>query len=112
MLDRVAIEDLLGDLAAELEARGVRGDMFVVGGAAMALAYDARRATRDVDAVFEPKLVVYEAAAAVAARRALPGDWLNDAVKGSWPGTTRARGSRSTTRTSGSSLRHPATCWR
>ncbi len=82
MLDGAAIEELLADLATELQARGVRGDMFVVGGAAMALAYDARRSTRDVDAVFEPKLIVYEAAGAVAARRGLPDDWLNDAVKG------------------------------
>lgn len=56
--------------------------MYVVGGAAIALAYDERRSTRDIDAVFEPKNVVYEAAAAVAARRDLPGGWLNDAVKG------------------------------
>lgn len=28
--------------------------MYVVGGAAMALAYASRRSTRDVDAVFEP----------------------------------------------------------
>jgi len=33
----------------------------------MALAYDARRATRDIDAVFQPKEEVYAAAAVVAA---------------------------------------------
>lgn len=33
--------------------------MFLVGGAAMALAYNARRATRDVDGVFEPKTAIY-----------------------------------------------------
>lgn len=86
MLDRGAIEELLAELARELGERGLRGDMFVVGGAAMALAYDTRRATRDVDAVFEPKTLVYEAAAVVAERRGLPEDWLNDAVKGFLPG--------------------------
>lgn len=52
----------------------------------MALAYDARRATRDIDAVFQPKDEVYAAAAAVAARHDLPEDWLNDGVKGFLPG--------------------------
>lgn len=56
--------------------------MYVVGGAAIALAFDERRSTRDIDAVFEPKSTVYEAAAAVAEQRGLPGGWLNDAVKG------------------------------
>jgi hypothetical protein len=35
-----------------LVQRGVVADIYVFGGAAMALAYDARRATRDIDAVF------------------------------------------------------------
>ncbi len=56
--------------------------MYVVGGAAIALAFDERRATRDIDAVFEPKNVVYEAAEVVAEQLGLPGGWLNDAVKG------------------------------
>ena len=61
---------------------GVVAEMYVVGGAAIALAFDERRATRDVDAVFEPKSVVYEAATVVAEDLDLPGGWLNDAVKG------------------------------
>ncbi len=56
--------------------------MYVVGGAAIALAFDERRATRDIDAVFEPKAVVYECAASVAREMDLPPGWLNDAVKG------------------------------
>lgn len=56
--------------------------MYVVGGAAIALAFDERRSTRDIDAVFEPKAVVYEAAETVAGQRGLPAGWLNDAVKG------------------------------
>ena len=43
---------------------------------------DERRSTRDIDAVFEPKAVVYEAAETVAEQRDLPAGWLNDAVKG------------------------------
>lgn len=56
--------------------------MYVVGGAAIALAYDARRSTRDIDAVFEPKNEIYQEAAEVAADLSLPPGWLNDAVKG------------------------------
>jgi Nucleotidyltransferase of unknown function (DUF6036) len=87
MLSRNDIATLLGELAHELEARGVRGDMFLVGGAAMALAYSTRRATRDLDAVFEPKREVYDAAERVADRHGLPPDWLNDGVKGFLPGS-------------------------
>ncbi len=53
-----------------------------MGGAAIAVAYDEARSTRDLDAVFLPTDVVREAAAAVAGRRGLVADWLNDAVKG------------------------------
>jgi Nucleotidyltransferase of unknown function (DUF6036) len=81
-MDRQEIIDALTFLAEELERRGVSGEMYVVGGAAIALAFDERRATRDIDAVFEPKAVIYEAAKAVAEQRGLPGGWLNDAVKG------------------------------
>jgi hypothetical protein len=81
-MDREEIVDALTALAAELERRGVSAEMYVVGGAAIALAFDERRATRDIDAVFEPKGVVYEAATAVGERLSLPGGWLNDAVKG------------------------------
>lgn len=81
-MDREEIVAALTDLAAELRRRGTSADMYVVGGAAIALAYDERRATRDIDAVFEPKSAVYEAAAIVAEQRGLPAGWLNDAVKG------------------------------
>jgi hypothetical protein len=64
--------------------------MFVVGGAAIALAYNKRRITADVDAIFEPKEIVYAAAARVAQRHpGVPADWLNDGVKGFLPGRDR-----------------------
>jgi Nucleotidyltransferase of unknown function (DUF6036) len=81
-MDRNEIIGALTALAAELERRGVSAEMYVVGGAAIALVLDERRATRDIDAVFEPKNVVYEAAAVVAEQLGLPEGWLNDAVKG------------------------------
>lgn len=81
-MDSDEIIEALTALAGELDRRGVSAEMYVVGGAAIALAFDERRATRDVDAVFEPKGVVYEASEAVAGKLRLPAGWLNDAVKG------------------------------
>ena len=46
----------------------------------MALAYDARRATVDVDAIFVPAAEVRKAAARVAERLQIEEDWLNDGV--------------------------------
>lgn len=69
-------------LGRKLDERGLTGEMYIVGGAAIALAYDARRSTRDIDALFEPKIVVYEAARELAEELGLPVGWLNDAVKG------------------------------
>jgi len=86
-LTKSKIIEAFEDLAVELERRGVRGQLFVVGGAAMALAYSAERSTLDVDGIFEPKSSVYEAAEVVAERLELPDDWLNDAVKGFLPGS-------------------------
>ncbi len=83
---RAEILDALQALGDELSNRGVRGQIFIVGGAAMALAYSTRRVTKDIDAVFEPKNSIYEAAAKVAGELGLPEDWLNDAAKGFMPG--------------------------
>lgn len=81
-MNRDEIVEALTALAAELTRRDTSAEMYVVGGAAIALAFDERRSTRDVDAVFEPKGTVYEAAAVVAEQLRLPSGWLNDAVKG------------------------------
>jgi Nucleotidyltransferase of unknown function (DUF6036) len=58
LLDRRAIEDAFRRLGDRLLRRGVIADIYIFGGAAMALAYDARRATRDIDAVFKPHGIV------------------------------------------------------
>ncbi len=81
-MQRAEILAALGALAARLHERGIEGELYVVGGAAIAVAFDARRATRDIDAVFEPKGEIYRAADEVAAEHGLPAGWLNDGVKG------------------------------
>ena len=78
LLDRAAIENAFERLGDRLARRGVIADVYVFGGAAMALAYDARRATRDIDAVFHPHGVVQEEARAVAEELGLPTWWLNE----------------------------------
>ncbi len=110
MLGRQALRTLLEDLATELSDTGIRGEMFVFGGGAMALAYNTRRSTRDIDAIVEPKTLVYEAARRLGAQHELEPDWLNDAVKGSSMATIPAPPCSSSSRVSPSALRHPGTC--
>lgn len=73
---------LFRELADGPAARGTSATLFVVGRAAKSLASDARRSTHDMDAPFEPSREVR----AVAGRRWLDGDWLDDGAKGSGQG--------------------------
>lgn len=76
------IRRLLELLNAELGESGTHGELYLVGGAVMCLAYSARPSTNDVDAVFRPSSEVRKAAARVAARARVRTDWLNDGVRG------------------------------
>ena len=82
MLSRDTILRLFERLNTELLAAGDFGEIGIVGGTVMCLVYNARDATRDVDAVFEPKSVISGFAKKIAADEGLPEDWLNDAAKG------------------------------
>lgn len=86
LLDRRELLEALAGLDEELGILGVRGEVFIVGGAAMAIAYDTRRATADVDAIFVPSIEVRMAASRVAERLNLEPDWLNDGAKAFMPG--------------------------
>jgi predicted nucleotidyltransferase len=78
LLDRRGIEDAFRRLGDRLARRGIVADLYIFGGAAMSLVYDSRRATRDIDAVFQPHGVVVEEARAVAEELGLPHWWLNE----------------------------------
>lgn len=78
--DRDSVTELLTEVATRLADRGVAGRIYVVGGAAMALEWDARRSTRHIDALLDPPTTIKEVAAELAEERALPSGWLNDAV--------------------------------
>jgi hypothetical protein len=58
--------DALRSLGAKLHRKGVTADVYVFGGAAMVIAYKARPATRDIDAVFAPDTEVVDAPVRVA----------------------------------------------
>jgi hypothetical protein len=78
LLDRKTLERAFTLLAEGLARRGVVGEVHVFGGAAMVLAFDARAATRDVDALFQPDGHVLAAASDVARALDLPRSWLNN----------------------------------
>jgi len=79
---RVDIIRLLNLLNIELAEQNITGEVYLVGGAVMCLALNARDTTRDLDAFFRPTQLVREAAARVAGKAEVPVTWLNDAVKG------------------------------
>lgn len=84
--DRADIVALLQELGVRLDARGMGAEVFVLGGSAIAVAYDARRVTADIDAIFVPVDEVEREVAVMAQARGLPLGWLNNAVVGTLHG--------------------------
>lgn len=77
-IDRGQLRDAFHRLAELLRRDGTVGEIYIFGGAAMVLGYRARFATRDVDALFEPREKIHRAAVEVAEEMGLPRWWLND----------------------------------
>lgn len=82
MLDIRLIRRLFRALNGELKKAGVQGEVGLCGGAVMCLVFEARKATKDIDAIFRPTREIRAAARSVAKTFDLPEDWLNDAAKG------------------------------
>ncbi len=79
-LNRDEIESAIAELADQLNARNVKAKIYLVGGAVMVLAFDARFTTGDIDGAIHPTDDVFAVAAEIGERRGLGADWLNNSV--------------------------------
>lgn len=80
-LDEARVQALLAELGERLIGRGIEAEIYVVGGAAMMLAYDRTRITRDIDAVGVPQEDIdHEVRAMAADHPDLDDEWLNAGV--------------------------------
>ncbi len=77
-LDRDTLHQLFGELADELAQVRVRACIYIVGGAAITMAYRRDRATEDVDArIDDGHQAVLTGVGIIARRHGLPATWLN-----------------------------------
>ena len=78
-LGRERILELFEELSEELRFSRTRAQVYVVGGAAMSLAFDRERTTRDVDApIASGHHRLSLAVRTVGLRHGLPDTWLNE----------------------------------
>lgn len=83
-MDRADIERAFGLLDEELAVRQVQAHIVLVGGAALALGFSAREATRDVDVILiesNDQDAFRAAVVKVGHRMDLAPDWLNDRAR-------------------------------
>lgn len=70
----------LQKLNDKLAEENATGELYIVGGTAMALLYNDNRITYDIDGEYAPKDSMERLAREIAEEENLPKDWLNDAV--------------------------------
>ena len=82
-MDKKEIEEGLEEIAKLANSDGVFIELAVYGGSAIALKWEFRKATRDVDIIVSGDATyIRNAAKKVAEKKGWPTDWMNDAVKG------------------------------
>ena len=62
------ITKYLTELNEELRSANIKGEITIYGGAVMCLVYDARPATKDVDAIFKPSSEIRRLVQVIAGR--------------------------------------------
>jgi len=80
-LSREALLNAFQQMSDELARRGITGEVCLLGGTVMVLAFAARLATKDVDAIFQPAQVIREVARDIGQANGFAVNWLNDAAK-------------------------------
>lgn len=80
VFDRERILTLFRKLDAAMSETGAKVNMYVVGGAAIALSLENERVTSDIDAVYDDT-VVDAYVKRIALEEELPSDWLNHSVQ-------------------------------
>ena len=79
-------------LSERLRRKGARANIYLVGGAVMALAFDRERITADIDARIDTGHgALVEAVHEIAAERGLATNWLNEQASSAIPKTPDAR---------------------
>lgn len=75
------IVKLFRDINEKLNLNDHKGEILIVGGAAMCVVYQSRNSTKDVDGVFAPTSILRNIIEQVGEDNGLESDWLNDSVK-------------------------------
>ena len=86
-MGRVQLLAMLGDLAELLCMRRTTARVYIVGGAAMSMAYNSDKFTHDIDGlILDGHTDVTWAVQEIARRRGLPSSWLNEQASAYMPG--------------------------